>query len=412
MSVDERPLEEIGPKWQPTVRVGYAFSMGRLSEARVMALAAAVPAGSTDPVDVALRESLAVNAPGVGTPVVDPEEYLPATPDRRYSLARVRAFRLAPDDICDVIVMRGAFSTVLGRVNNGAEAKSIARQNVKYARRRGRRALAVAVARVGDDGVVGEFRLEGFITVRTSTMVGVREGMASRPESWVRVNVWSKSLRFQHWINVAMIFILSCTGYYIMDPFFGPSATGTDSSGFLMGWVRFIHFCAAFVWLMVGITRLTLACVSRDPYLRWGAFWPLKSKQDVKNLGQVVEHYALIKDDAPLFLGHNPLQQLTYTAIYALCAVQMATGFMLFGLYHQDNVFWQIVSVPTHWVGVPFIRLVHAVIMFLLWVFVVIHVYLAIRADTLERHGGISAMINGGVWLRKGARPLDAPEVE
>ena len=46
-----------------------------------------------------------------------------------------------------------------------------------------------------------------------------------------------------------------------------------------------------------------------------------------------------------------------------------------------------------------------------LWAFVIAHVYLAIRADSIERHGGVSSMVNGGVWLRRGAKPEDAPEV-
>ncbi|MPN19849.1 hypothetical protein SDC9_167222 [bioreactor metagenome] len=65
-----------------------------------------------------------------------------------------------------------------------------------------------------------------------------------------------------------------------------------------------------------------------------------------------------------------------------------------------------------HWFGIPGVRFFHAAIMFLLWVFVIIHVYLAVRADSLERHGGLSSMINGGVWLRRGAKPVDAPEIE
>jgi Ni/Fe-hydrogenase 1 B-type cytochrome subunit len=42
-----------------------------------------------------------------------------------------------------------------------------------------------------------------------------------------------------------------------------------------------------------------------------------------------------------------------------------------------------------------------------MWVFLIfipIHVYLAIRADTVEREGGISSIISGGRWCRKGTK--------
>ncbi|QGF25085.1 Ni/Fe-hydrogenase, b-type cytochrome subunit [Raineyella fluvialis] len=392
--------------------VGSAFSLEHLSEARVLALAALAPRGSTDPVDRALGRALRSERPDIRLPEVEPADVDPARVDRRYSLTRARDFPLSAGSSADVMVMRGRMTDVLRQVSNGPEEKSVARRNAAVALRRGCRTLAVAVAPIGPDGVPGKYRLEGYVTVRPDAAALEGGTMAAHPGNWVRVNVWTGSLRLQHWINVAMVFILSCTGYFIMDPFFGPAAPNGTPTGFLMGWMRLIHFGAAFVWLVVGATRVVLAFISRDPYLRWSAFWPLKKKEDVRNLGRVVQHYALIKKEGPLYLAHNPLQQLTYTAVYVACAVQMATGLTLFGLYNQGNALWRVAALPVHWFGVPGVRLFHTAMMFLLWVFVIIHVYLAVRADSLERHGGLSSMINGGVWLRRGAKPVDAPEVE
>ena len=230
--------------------------------------------------------------------------------------------------------------------------------------------------------------------------------------SWTRIHLWSASLRLQHWLNVTLIFVLSCTGYYLMDPFFGPTAHDGLPTGYLMGWVRLIHMTAGFCWLLVGLARVVSAVASRDRYLHWRTLWPIKSKADLRNLGRVIAHYLFLRRKEPLYLGHNPLQQLTYTAVYALCAVQMATGLVLFGLSEQSSPFWRLVSTPVHWFGIAPVRLFHALVMFVVWAFVVLHIYLAVRADTLERHGGVSAMINGGVWLRRGSRPTDAPPIE
>jgi Ni,Fe-hydrogenase I cytochrome b subunit len=70
-----------------------------------------------------------------------------------------------------------------------------------------------------------------------------------------------------------------------------------------------------------------------------------------------------------------------------------------------------MMSAPTDWFGVGPVRVFHAIMMFLIWCFVLLHIYLAVRSDSLERHGGISSMINGGVWMRRGSKPVDAPKI-
>ncbi|MDR1851280.1 MAG: Ni/Fe-hydrogenase, b-type cytochrome subunit [Propionibacteriaceae bacterium] len=389
--------------------VGEAYSLGKLSEGRVMALAAASVPGSTDLLDQAASAALATQHPTVPPAYVEPGDVDPVSDKQRWQISRVRGYELCPGEPQDLVVMRGPVDAVLNQAKLGPEGKSLIRRNADWALRHGWRTLAVATAPVDGDKV-GEFRVQGFITVGVDN--GTRVA-STGPADWARVNLWSISLRYQHWANVALIFILSCTGYLIMDPFFGPEAYSGEGTGiFLMGWVRFIHFTAAFLWVILGATRVFTALTSRDAHLRASQFWPLKRKRDVQNLGKIVKYYLFISREEPLYLGHNPLQQLAYSALYVACGVQMLTGFSLYALYHQDNPFWAFIALPVHLVGIPAVRLFHAMLMFGLWCFVVMHVYLAVRADSLERHGGLSAMINGGVWMRRGSRPEDAPAVE
>ncbi|MDR1767667.1 MAG: Ni/Fe-hydrogenase, b-type cytochrome subunit [Propionibacteriaceae bacterium] len=399
---------DVAPAETRPLKIGGSFTVGKMSQGRILALAAAAaPADSDDPVDVAIRQALAAQRPDLVVPPSDDID--PATPERRYSLSMVRDFPINDDKRCDVVVMRGNLDDVCKKVGNSRKDRSVIRRNSYWVGRRDWRPLAVATAPVGEGDQVGDFTMHGFIDVG---LEGVSRGLdGPNAGDWVHVDVWSLSLRFQHWINVAMIFTLSCTGYLIMHPFFGPESTGVDQPGFLMGWVRFVHFAAAAVWVVLGITRVVSAFVARDPHLRWTEWWPLKKKEDLKNLGGVIKHYALIDQDGPLYLAHNPLQQLTYMALYCACGLQMISGFALFSLYHQGFWLWEIAATPVHWFGVPNIRMFHTGMMFALWMFVIMHVYLAVRADSLERHGGISSMINGGVWLRRGSKPVDAPEV-
>ena len=395
---------------QRVIRVARAYSVRKLSPGRLLAMAAVAPFDSEDPVDVALHASLRVNRPDIVPIRVPTDEFSPATPKRKYSLVRVDDFPVE-DVPKNVMIMRGDMESVLAKATISREERTLFIRNAEVMRMSGQRCLAVASAEIAEDGTVGEFFVEGFVAMVLEKPSQVAKKFSSNPNEWVRINIWSATLRFQHWANMALIVIMSMSGYYIMNPFFGPAAETGPDVGYLMGWVRLIHYVSAYLWLGLGFSRLVLSFTAKDRQLRWRSLWPLNSYEDVKGLWGTIQYYLFMKKEGPLYLAHNPLQQFAYTGIYVMCLIQMLSGIVLYGLYNQTDWFWVIVAYPMHWMGVSTIRMIHALIMFVLWSFVIVHVYLATRADALERHGGVSSMVNGGVWLRRGAKPVDAPEI-
>ena len=395
---------------QRVIRVARAYSVRKLSPGRLLAMAAVAPFDSEDPVDVALHASLHVNRPDIVPIRVPADEFSPATPKRKYSLVRVDDFPVE-DVPKNVMIMRGDMESVLAQATISREERTLFIRNAEVMRMSGQRCLAVASAEIAEDGTVGEFFVEGFVAMVLEKPSQVAKKFSSNPNEWVRINIWSATLRFQHWANMALIVIMSMSGYYIMNPFFGPAAETGPDVGYLMGWVRLIHYVSAYLWLGLGFSRLVLSFTAKDRQLRWRSLWPLNSREDVKGLWGTIQYYLFLKKEGPLYLAHNPLQQFAYTGIYVMCLIQMLSGIVLYGLYNQTDWFWVIVAYPMHWMGVSTIRMIHALIMFVLWSFVIFHVYLATRADALERHGGVSSMVNGGVWLRRGAKPVDAPEI-
>ena len=395
---------------QRVIRVARAYSVRKLSPGRLLAMAAVAPFDSEDPVDVALHASLRVNRPDIVPIRVPADEFSPATPKRKYSLVRVDDFPVE-DVPKNVMIMRGDMESVLAKATISREERTLFIRNAEVMRMSGQRCLAVASAEIAEDGTVGEFFVEGFVAMVLEKPSQVAKKFSSNPNEWVRINIWSATLRFQHWANMALIVIMSMSGYYLMNPFFGPAAETGHDVGYLMGWVRLIHYVSAYLWLGLGFSRLVLSFTAKDRQLRWRSLWPLNSREDVKGLWGTIQYYLFLKKEGPLYLAHNPLQQFAYTGIYVMCLIQMLSGIVLYGLYNQTDWFWVIVAYPMHWMGVSTIRMIHALIMFVLWSFVIVHVYLATRADALERHGGVSSMVNGGVWLRRGAKPVDAPEI-
>ncbi|MDR3107845.1 MAG: hypothetical protein LBU05_06605, partial [Bifidobacteriaceae bacterium] len=232
----------------PRARVGGCFTVGQVSEGVVLGLAAVTRVDSDDPVDQALARALAAARSDLERPPVDRADVDPATPERRYSLTMARHFPLRQDEPSDVVVMRGSVRAVLAKVSNSRKDKALLRRNAIWARRHGWRALAVATAPVTKGDKVGPFTAQGFVYIGTGPVKALPN---SGPSNWAWAQVWSASLRIQHWANVAVVFTLSCTGYLIMDPFFGPSATAAGGEvGFQMGWVRLIHFTVGFLWIL------------------------------------------------------------------------------------------------------------------------------------------------------------------
>lgn len=393
--------------------VARTYSARKLTSGRLLCMAAVAPKDSHDPIDRALLASLHANRPDI-TPVYSADEqFSPATPQRRYSLTRANGFLMdkSHEPPQDIMIMRGDVHAVLKAANIQKAEKTPFLRHVDLMERMGQRCLALASAPIDEHGKVGEFQVEGFISLALEPRVKLAKTVAENPNAWVRVNLWSATLRFQHWANMALIVAMTVTGYFIMDPALLPQQTSADDTGYLMGIIRFIHFVAGFAWIVLGLSRVWLAFVAKDRQLRWRALWPLNSKKDVRGLIETIKYYAFISKHGPVYLAHNPLQQLSYTAIYGLCLIQMATGLGLYGLYNHYDGLWLVLSTPVSWLGIPTVRLIHALIMFVIWAFVVIHVYLAVRADSVERHGGVSSMINGGVWLRRGTTPMDAPKI-
>lgn len=402
-----------GEKPQGTIEVGGGFSCGELSMRRLLTMAAVAPEGSTDPVDVAMKHALKYQFKHGAPNTTVPADQVDPARERKYSLARISGFKTTKyGEEKTMVIARGDLESIINVAEPKHEIRSVVRRNAQAAGARGYRCLGIASATVGENGELSPFQLEGFINVRPTGTGLVGEDLTPTSDDWVRLKVWGAGLRFLHWLNVLLIVTLCATGYYIMDPFFGDSFFRGVEPGWLMGWIRFIHFTAGFCWIAVGAVRVVIAFVSKDRYMRWSIFWPFKTKQDWRNLWLVIKHYLFLEKEGPLYVAHNPLQQMAYTGIYALGAVQMLVGLSLYALPHkEESPIWAFITLPNDWIGIPNMRLVHAIIMYLFIVFVIGHIYLAFRADSMERHGGVSSMINGGVYLRRGSRPVDAPEL-
>jgi Ni/Fe-hydrogenase 1 B-type cytochrome subunit len=220
-----------------------------------------------------------------------------------------------------------------------------------------------------------------------------------RGEDYRWVYLWHWPIRAMHWAAAISIAVLVVTGFYIGRPYFAP-APGEAIDHYMMGRMRFLHFAAAGVLVATGIVRVYWLRAG-NRYERLNALFPL-SRKDFRNLLFVARKYLLMRWEArPHYLGHNPLQQISYTFVYLVVLAQVATGFALYGLSNPEGLFYRVFGwEPLFLGGVPVVRFVHHVLTWVILIFVPIHVYLALRADFTDRGGSISSIISGGRWVR------------
>ncbi len=218
---------------------------------------------------------------------------------------------------------------------------------------------------------------------------------ASGEYRWVYL--WDAPIRVMHWLAALAIVVLAVTGFYIGKPYF--ITGGAESSDpFVMGWMRFLHFASAAVLVMTAIVR-AYWLFAGNKFERLRALFPLR-KRDWVSMWKQARFYLMVEPHPPAYLGHNPMQQLSYTGIYAVAAVMVITGFAMYGQSDPSGFFYRAFN----WVGVlfggmPIVRFVHHVLSWIILIFIPIHVYLTLRADTLERTGVVSSIITGGRFV-------------
>jgi len=219
------------------------------------------------------------------------------------------------------------------------------------------------------------------------------------------VYLWHWPIRAMHWIAAACILVLIVTGFYIGKPYFFTSGSASDH--FMMGRFRFVHFTAAAVLVATAILRVYWLFAG-NKFERFKALFPVKAS-DWKNLFKVARAYLFIRqEEAPQYLGHNPLQQISYTGIYVLALVQVVTGFFLYGLATPGGFFFNTFGwVGTLLGGAQVVRFVHHSVTWLWLMFIPVHVYLSVRADVLHKESTVSSIISGQRTVRADVEFVD-----
>lgn len=125
-----------------------------------------------------------------------------------------------------------------------------------------------------------------------------------------RVYVWEQPVRIYHWLNALVLLALIVTGFYIANPLALQSKTEA-SFMYTMGWFRYIHFIAAYLFFFNPLFRLYWGFVG-NKYANWKQFIPT-SKRFIKEIWHVIKiDILMMKGKEHISIGHNALAGFIY----------------------------------------------------------------------------------------------------
>jgi Ni/Fe-hydrogenase 1 B-type cytochrome subunit len=383
MSVKENPEEEI------RVELGDPVPFAG-EKRRELLLAAALGArfGTGDPADLAL---LSAASRKEDLRHYEQLAFTAQSPARRYSVTRVRQVATGQEQL----IARGELEAILQLCHPDEATRYRAELQAEMRMLHGYRALGVAKGSGAPDGS-GAWSFLGYLPLRATRQKSRR---AEEPGDFRYVAVWDWELRVLHWFAVLLILLLALTGILMGSGRI--SYDGAQGSSHYFSYLRLTHFAAGWLLLGAALVRFAGLFLASNKFQRWDALFPVRPR-DLKNLLQVMQNYLFCRfDRGPHYIGHNPLQQVAYTAIYLVGLAALLTGFALYALYAPDHWLFHYLIWFDNLIGVQYLRLAHLLIMWVFLAFIPIHVYLSIRADTVEREGAISSIISGGRWCRK-----------
>jgi Ni/Fe-hydrogenase 1 B-type cytochrome subunit len=223
---------------------------------------------------------------------------------------------------------------------------------------------------------------------------GILDSHGEKAENLETFYVYEAPVRLWHWVNAASIVVLAATGYFIATPLW--STPGEASANFLMGYIRFAHFAAGYVLAIGLIGRLYWAIVG-NPYARQIFTLPLTDRKWWWGVFYELRWYLFLVSRPQKYIGHNPLAHLVMFFFMLLVTFEVVTGFALYSEgagrdSWQYKLFGWVFSI---WPNSQDVHTWHHLGMWAVVIFIIVHVYTAVREDIMSRQSLISSMISG-----------------
>ncbi|WP_186387448.1 Ni/Fe-hydrogenase, b-type cytochrome subunit [Stappia sp. TSB10P1A] len=210
------------------------------------------------------------------------------------------------------------------------------------------------------------------------------------------VYVYEAPVRIWHWVNAAAILVLCVTGYFIGSP---PPSVGQHEAydQFLFGYIRFAHFAAGMI-LTVGFLGRIYWAIFGNHHARQLFYLPVLNGHWWREIWFEIRWYLFLESEPKKYVGHNPLAQLAMFFFITIgVSFMIVTGMALYaegagqGSLYDDLFGWVIGLVG----NTQRLHTLHHLGMWWIVIFMIVHIYVAIREDIMSRQSIVSTMISG-----------------
>jgi len=202
--------------------------------------------------------------------------------------------------------------------------------------------------------------------------------------------IWELPVRWCHWINVLSIVTLAVTGFFIGTPV----SFGSSASDFTMGWIRFVHFTAAYAFAVSVLSRIIWSLIG-NKYAGWREFLPFLTSKGREKMVKMFRYYMFMDKEVPETVGHNPLATTAYLALFLLYILMVLTGFSLYAEHAPGGIMHRSLGFMYAMFSSQGMRLAHHASMWLIFGFIINHIYSAWLMDIKEHGSEISSMFSG-----------------
>lgn len=213
---------------------------------------------------------------------------------------------------------------------------------------------------------------------------------------------FSSALRSTHWIRFFLMIGLIVTGFYLAYVFIQPELSD-EPTLFLQAEMRMWHIIFGFILISITIIKMYFFFFGKSSVDKK----ELISLKDVFSLRVWIDQikFYLFLGEHPKIRGvYNPLQFVTYLFIYVCMWLFIITGLILYiHVYHEGlgGALYNILRpIETLFGNLANVRSVHHILMWVILIFVPIHVYMVIF-NSIKSHDGSADSIISGIKFKK-----------
>jgi Ni/Fe-hydrogenase 1 B-type cytochrome subunit len=209
--------------------------------------------------------------------------------------------------------------------------------------------------------------------------------------------------RVLQWTRFFSILALTITGFYIASVFIAPSIS-SEPNLFLNARMRMWHEIFGFLLIAVTIFKIYYFFASRNKAEKLERV-SFKDAISPKVWIAQLKYYLLIGKHPELKGAYNPLQFVTYSALYVVLFLLVLTGLIMYAhVYHEGlgGAFYGLTRpFETLLGGLASVRVIHHVLTWLVLLFVPVHVYMVIFNSVRGKEGALDSILSGVKFKKK-----------